>query len=309
MQRLCCAAVLALAVASVAVSAQDTLNDIVPEALVEEMAPEAPSQAGGAVGISRECFERTCSTAGFRLARMPCRSETLAPWAVFVSPETRESKLVNVADLKEEHSPGLVDIVEHKHALNPNVALPMPGIPAKASPKLLHAMKKQSKLLHKIVKMEKWEYQKDPLHKRTRKKWLTLAATIKHLPPGPDKMKEQVLLLKLAKQLADKEKIEEAQAKKIVQSPHNDEPSVTPAMLKKIVASGKEGAGASADAAGLPVSHRHCFERACITHLPNGECGAAVVSCSVAKNDKAAALEGAKDLAKILPLVAGDSKN
>jgi len=252
------------------------MNEIIPEALVEEMASEVPQQAGGAVGITRECFERTCSTTGCHLARMACRTENMAPWAVFVSPETQESKLVNVADLEEEHAPGLVDIVEHKHALNPNVALPMPGIPAKASPKLLRTMKRQSKLLHKIIKMEEWEYDKDPLHKKTRKKWLDLAATIKHLPPGPDKMKEQVLLLKLAKQLADKENSEQAQAAKIPDDPHNDSSSIPPTMMKKLLKSA-EGTGSNAAAAG--VSHRHCFERACISHLPSGQCGAAVVSC------------------------------
>jgi len=253
----------------VALAAAD-INEIIPEALVQEMVPEASQQAGGAVDITRECFERTCGNAGCHLARMTCRTETMAPWAVFVSPETQETKLVNVAELAEQHSPGLVDIVEHKHALNPNMALPMPGVPAKASPKLLRAMKKQGKLLHKIIKMETWEAAKDPLHKKTRQKWLALAATIKHLPPGPDKMKEQVLLLKLAKQLADKEKGEQVEAAKIPTT-HGAAGGISKAMLKKLAKS-----GASSKEAFL---QKHCFERACITTLANGHCGAAVVSC------------------------------
>merc|ERR1712216_615668 len=127
----------------VALAAQE--NDIVPESLVEEMAPDvdAPQQAGGAVGITRDCFQRTCSPAGCNLARMPCRREAMAPWAVFVSPETQENRLVSVAALKKEKAPGLLDIVEHKKPLNPNEAITMPGVPAEASPHLLKAMKKR----------------------------------------------------------------------------------------------------------------------------------------------------------------------
>lgn len=270
--------IVAVLVAYVAISAAQDFHEIIPEALIEEMTPEPPKQAG-AVSITRECFERTCSTSECRMARMPCKQEKMAPWAIFVSPETHESKLVNMDELvEEEHKKkpsGLVDIVQHKHELNPNMALPMPGIPAKASPKLEKAMKKQETLLKKITKLEKWEYKKDPLHKQTRKKWLELADSIKHLPPGPDKMKEQVLLLKLAKQLADKEKKEASGAKKLAKD-ESGEKKVAPDILKGFLKAISEGHAQKDE---LEAVNRHCIEKACISKLPNGHCGAAVVSC------------------------------
>jgi len=229
---------------------------------------------------------------------------------------------------KEKLAPGLVDIVEHKKPLNPNEAISMPGVPAEASPHLLKAMKKQDKLLAKIFKMETWESTHDPLHKKTRKKWLQLAGTINHMSPGPEKMKSQVALLKLAKQLADKEKKEQTQAKKIATSkPAAASKKVSKATVKKLLNS-IIGQSASAAAAapepktinGLPVSKRHCFEQACISKLPNGECVYAVIKCGGADgkepkqtklSKKAAIANAMAGMKKLLPLmkIAGAKKN
>merc|ERR1711998_264157 len=122
---------------------------------------------------------------------MPCHSEAMVNWAVVSSPDTHETRLVSLDALQKMQAPGLVDVVQHKKPLDPNMAISMPGIPAEASPHLLKAMKKQDKLMKKIMKMEKWEVSHDPLHKATRKKWLELADTIKHMSPGPQKMQSQ----------------------------------------------------------------------------------------------------------------------
>merc|ERR1712216_762275 len=102
-------------------------------------------------------------------------------------------------------------------------------------------------------------------------------------------MKEQVLLLKLAKELADKEKNEHAQAKKItVDKAKASGKPITKAdrqAAKKLMKAILGKADAESDAKpqktidGIPVGHRQCFERACISRTPDGECGAAVISC------------------------------
>merc|ERR1711998_242449 len=254
-------ALVLLAVVVVASVAAQDADDVIPESLIEELASEAPQSAP--VTITRDCFERTCGDSGCNLAKMPCGGEAVVPWAVFLAPDTQESKLVSVDTLKK-HAPGLVDIVEHKKPLDPNVAISMPGVPAEASAHLLKAMKKQDGLLKHIVKMEKYEMKHDPLHRATRSKWLGLAATIKHMSPGPEKMKSQIMLLKLAKELADKEKAEQKKEKKIAAS--SPDKHVSPATAKKPMD-------------GLPVSNRKCFQRGCINKMPNGDCAIAVISC------------------------------
>jgi len=172
--------------------------EIVPETLVEEMHEPAD------VPITRECFERVCQGSSCRLSKMPCRNQPAeAPWAVFVDDSTKKQRL-----LHPQHAPGLVDVKQHKKPLCVNCAIAMPGIPEEAPKALRDAMAKQDKLLAKIVKLEKQEMKNNPSNQRAQ--WLTLYKSIQHMPPGPDKFKNENLLLKLAKQLADKEENERA---------------------------------------------------------------------------------------------------
>jgi hypothetical protein len=316
-------ALVLLAVVVVASVAAQDADDVIPESLIEELASEAPQSAP--VTITRDCFERTCGDSGCNLAKMPCGGEAVVPWAVFLAPDTQESKLVSVDTLKK-HAPGLVDIVEHKKPLDPNVAISMPGVPAEASAHLLKAMKKQDGLLKHIVKMEKYEMKHDPLHRATRSKWLGLAATIKHMSPGPEKMKSQIMLLKLAKELADKEKAEQKKEKKIAAS--SPDKHVSPATVKKLMKAimdksdhdlaAKTQQPAKKTMDGLPVSNRKCFQRGCINKMPNGDCAIAVISCGhdgkapshIGKLTKKQAIKALKkNMSVMAPLIKGMTHN
>jgi hypothetical protein len=294
-----------------ATTAQEAVQyDAIPETLVEMMREE-PHDEG--VEISRECFEKSCMHGDCHLAKMPCRHETMVPWSVFVSPQTSKQMLV------QESNDGLVAVHMHKKPMDPNRATTMPGVPAEASPKLLKQMKKQDTLLKKIRVMEEWEFKNDPLHKKSRENWLELAEQIKHMPPSPEKLKNEMLLLKLAKQLAAKETLEHKKMKELV-GKHDpadvDKTAVNPAMVKHLmnaVANQKNptkaakaakallpflkklaahaGAQQDSDDAeddsasqpneinGIPVSHRKCYERACIKRSPDGKCAVAAIEC------------------------------
>merc|ERR1712100_308207 len=100
----------------------------------------------------------------------------MAPWGVFISPTTQKHKLLHSSHM--QHHPGMVGVIEHKHAQDPNKAIVMPGIPEKADEKMNEAIKEEAKLLNKIEKMERWALEKDPLHQESRKQWLQLLKTI-----------------------------------------------------------------------------------------------------------------------------------
>jgi len=181
------------------------ISDVVPETPVGEMKAE--------VGITKECFEKSCDSSGCHLAKMACAAEAQkAPWLVFISPDTHKKRLVNAKGL-EQHVPGLVDVVDHKHAQDPDLAIAMPGIPRKAPKALLDALKKQDKVIAVITNMERKQIKMDPMHTHARQSWLKLAETVKHMPISPAKIKNEDMLLKLAKQLADQEKTEREHGK------------------------------------------------------------------------------------------------
>ena len=93
----------------------------------------------------------------------------------------------------------------HKQAQDPNAPVTVPGVPAVAPPKLLKEMRQQDLLLQKIVKMEKTMAAQDPNHQKSRSNWLQLAHTVRAMPAGPNKLKSETLLLKLAKEMSQKE--------------------------------------------------------------------------------------------------------
>jgi len=214
-------------------------------------------EGDGATSITRECFQRACTHFGghteCRMGRIPCQSGTT--W-LMAEPE----RLVEASALASHG--GLVDVVEHKKPLDPNAAISMPGIPAKASASLQAAMKEQDMLLTKIINMEKTEEKMDPLHKQARLKWLKLAKSVQHMAPSPAKLKNEHLLLMLAKNLAKKEMIEHEEMKKV-------------AAEKKAI----DKASVSVKKKHTTVTYSRCFEKACLNKNKNGFCGAAVVSC------------------------------
>jgi len=95
----------------------------------------------------------------------------------------------------------------------------------------------------------------------------------------------------LVKKMQDAAKAQEAQDKSNPSALAKDKMAeqMAPAFVKQFLdkATGTPTANADADADaplgdtyhGLPVGHRKCFERACISKLPDGSCGAAVISC------------------------------
>merc|ERR1711871_1108659 len=302
MSRALCVALCAI----LAVTASQDIFNSIPETLVQQMRDE-PSAEGG-VEISRECFEKSCMRGECHLAKMPCRRESMVPWSVFISPETSKQTLVQ----EQENNDGLVVVHMHKKPLDPNRATTMPGVSAEVTPKLKQQMATQDKLLKKISKMEEWEFKNDPLHKKSRENWLELAKQIKHMPPSPEKLKNEMLLLKLAKQLAAKETTEHKKMKELASghAPEDVEKTqVTPAAVKRLLKAVKNGHVTAKDAKaaaavipflkklvehakqgddadqpqetinGIPVSHDKCYERACIKRSPDGSCAVAAISC------------------------------
>merc|ERR1719506_451895 len=53
--------------------------------------------------------------------------------------------------------------------------------------------------------MEKTMAAQDPNHQKSRSNWLQLAHTVRGMPAGPNKLKSETLLLKLAKEMSQKE--------------------------------------------------------------------------------------------------------
>jgi hypothetical protein len=188
-------------------------QNIIPETLVEEMAEPD-------VGITRECFEKTCEFEECRLAKIACAPQSASPWLVLVSPK-KEKRLVP-AKTVEKHAPGLVDVTMHSKQINPNKAISMPGVPRTAPPALIRAMKQQDAVLKKIRKMEEKQFKMDPLHKKARGNWLKLAAAVVHMAPSPDKLKSELAVLHLARELAKQEQKEHAQG---VTTPEQQEAS------------------------------------------------------------------------------------
>jgi len=314
------------------------VNAIVPESFVEE----EPTT----VKITRECFEKSCMHGQgheeCRMHKMPCAPSDKAqtPWAMFIEPQTKTPKLISL-----EATPGLVGVKMHKHEMDPDRAVKMPGVPAVAPPKLLKQMQEQDKLLRKIAKMENLMLKKDPNHVKSRQNWLDLEASVRHMEAGPEKLKSEGLLLKLAKEMSEKEAQEmqtstndpvaksvpakaagahdtqpelkgSPEAKKRViqktlvkkmraaaqaqEAKDKGNPSalakdkmaeaMAPAFVKQLLDGKALSPSASAPQGdtidGIPVGHRKCFERACVSKLPDGSCGAAVITCG-AQNGKA----------------------
>jgi len=266
----------------VAASAQNDISPLV-DAIVEE---EVPSQ----LSITRECFQRSCYTAlghsECRMSRMPCEQKAPTEWLL-----AKPNRLV-AAKVARTH--GLVDVVQHKHPVNPNGIITMPGIPAKAPPGMLKAMKKQDKLVKKILAMEEREAKMDPLHKKARANWIKLAKTMQHMPPGPVKLKNERLLMQLARNLAVREMQERAQLSKVLKQKQALKKKLKSAAGKALLRKAKRqalkklGHEAAPEAHhvktlnGIPVSNRKCYERACIKKMANGSCGAVVITCGTA---------------------------
>jgi len=263
------------------------VDDNFGESFVEE-SPESPMEESPT--ISRECFQRSCYTAyghsECQMKRMECHQGSKAPTEWLLAEPNR---LVAKKTLSH-HVPGLLDIVQHKHAINPNGIITMPGIPAKAPKGMATAMKEQDAMLKKVLAMEKREAAMDPLHKKARANWLHLAHSIQHMPPGPVKLKNEHLLMKLARNLAVREMAERKKLKSIMKQKK--------ALEKKLVKAGGHAALRKAQRGalkkmgvhvpqkahgkeinGIPVGHRKCFERACLRKSANGSCAAVVITC------------------------------
>jgi hypothetical protein len=201
--------------AIVVVSAQEWSESDASEFVSEPMEPTR-------VSISRECFERSCTSAlgheECTLSRTPCAAKS-APWTLLSTPQTGK-KLApahKVAKHLAKHYPGLVDVIQRKREVQANQAITMPGIPRTASPQLVKTMKQQDAMLAKILKMEQHEATMDPLHKNARDNWIKLASKIVHMPPSPQKLSNERLLMGLAKNLAQREMEERSRIAKIKQ--------------------------------------------------------------------------------------------
>jgi len=198
----------------VVVSAQEWSEPDVEELVSEPMEPTR-------VSISRECFERSCTSAlgheECTLSRTPCaaKSEAPAPWTLLSTPQT--GKKLAPAHKVASHYPGLVDIIQRKTEVQANQAITMPGIPRKASKSLVKTMRQQDAMLAKLLNMETHESTMEPLHKSARANWIKLARKIVHMPPSPQKLSNERLLMGLAKNLAQREIEERKRINKIKQ--------------------------------------------------------------------------------------------
>merc|ERR1711939_392456 len=192
------------------------VDDNFGESFVEE-SPESPMEESPT--ISRECFQRSCYTAyghsECQMKRMECHQGSKAPTEWLLAEPNR---LVAKKTLSH-HVPGLLDIVQHKHAINPNGIITMPGIPAKAPKGMATAMKEQDAMLKKALEKK---------------------------------------LVKAGGHAALRKAQRGALKKMGVHVPQK--------------AHGKE-------INGIPVSHRKCFERACLRKSANGSCAAVVITC------------------------------
>lgn len=347
--------VLALACVIITTMGQEEFR-IVPENLVEQIAPEEPRT----VSITRECFEKSCMNGGghkeCRLNKMPCATQHAVPWSVFLDPDTHHQRLL-ASD--EPATGGLVGLTVHKKPLNPNTAVKMPGVPKVAPPKLVAQLKKQDKLLNHIAKLESAMLKKHADHAGSRKSWLALEDRVLKMPAGPNKLKSENLLLKLAKEMsqedmvkgatkaddeeADDEKANESDqptaiVKKAMDSDGAKDDGIVAAIkkipggraiVKKVLVAKMRAAAQAQEKAdrgnpqaeardhlademapkfvkammakimpeargekstktidGIPVGHRKCFERACISRDADGNCAAAVISCGDANGNK-----------------------
>merc|ERR1711907_823542 len=249
--------------------------------------------------ISRDCFQRSCYTAyghtECRMKNIACENPAPSEWLL-----AAPNRLVAKKSLMK-HAPGLIRIIQHKHAINPNGVVTMPGIPAKAPPGMKKAMHEQDANLKKVLAMEPKEATMDPMHKKARANWIHLAKSIQHMPPGPTKFKNEKLVLHLAKNLALREMMERKNLAKIMKNKKALEKKLLKVGGKKLLHKAESKAlahilgkakqqphAAAKTVDGIPVGHRKCYERACLRHFPNGTCAAVVVTCGNANGKKPA---------------------
>lgn len=289
--------------------------------------------------IRRECFEKSCMLGECHVSKMPCAAHSAASpsqYSIFLDDTDKEHLVAQSSPA----TPGLVGITVHKAPVDPNLPTTMPGVPAVAPPKFLKQMQKQDALLQKIVKMEKTMATQDPKHQKSRSNWLQLAQNVKEMPAGPDKLKSENLLLKLAQEMSQKEKSElqddQQKAKnpptqpqaapatapaqgggaaaalagkralvkrmlvtKMTKAAHEkmDEDKKNPSAEAKDIAAAQmvpqyadhildklmpDSASSKDDGKtvhGLPMGHRQCYERACMTRAKDGSCAAMVIAC------------------------------
>jgi hypothetical protein len=176
----------------VLIAAAHDPDDVVEEMMEVESIP--------AEKITRECFRVTATPEGQVAEKMTCTQTPL--WTML---ETQAgSRLVSSQTV--QHIPGMLDVVQHKKKVNPAGVITIAGIPAKASPQMQKAMKQQDDLLNKVTRLEKIASVSDPLEKKQRINWLKLANKVKSMQAGPNKMKSEHVLMKLAKHIGDAEK-------------------------------------------------------------------------------------------------------
>jgi len=143
--------------------------------------------------------------------------------------------------------------------------------------------------MFEVMGMERAEAKMDPLHKKARANWIHLAKTIQHMPPGPTKLKNEKLVMHLARNLALREMAERKTLGKMMTKKKSLEKKLLKAGGKKLLRkaqakalahlTGQKKPSHQKEINGIPVGHRKCFERACLRHLPNGKCAAEVITC------------------------------